>query len=651
MCGITGFWGQEAPSAAIAKEMAAQILHRGPDDSGVWVEGDTGLALGHRRLAIVDLSAAGHQPMQSACERFVIAFNGEIYNHLDLRKQLDQSPVAPVWRGHADTETLLAAFSAWGLERTLEAANGMFAIALWDRQLKTLTLARDRFGEKPLYYGLVGKRPALVFGSELKALAAHPDWQPMLNQNVLDEYLRFGCVRGAASIYQGIYKLLPGSYVQFTQNDIADGQLPAVTQWWSPVTAALAAKQAPAIANPDDAVEQTRQAMMTSVGQRMMADVPLGAFLSGGVDSSLVVALMQAQSSKPVRTFSVGFDDARYDESSHAAAVAAHLGTDHTTLKATSQMALDTIPQLADMYDEPFADSSQIPTALIASLTRQHVTVALSGDGGDELFGGYNRHVWVPRIWSKLNRLPVAVRKTLALSLRSIPVGAYDGVMNIAGRVLPKRLHIRTFGEKLHKLAAVLESPSQQVLFAGVSSMNRQPGNLWNVGVPATPLENLYPALQQFDAVEWMLLMDTMNFMVDDVLVKVDRASMASTLEVRVPFLDPKVFHTAWRTPASMRIKNGQGKWPLREALYQHVPAALIDRPKMGFAIPLDEWLRGPLREWAEDLLQPASLSQLPVLNAKAVAVMWKNHVNGKGHYAQQLWAVLQLLAWQRRWG
>jgi asparagine synthase (glutamine-hydrolysing) len=391
--------------------------------------------------------------------------------------------------------------------------------------------------------------------------------------------------------------------------------------------------------------------MMTSVGQRMMADVPLGAFLSGGVDSSLVVALMQAQSSKPVRTFSVGFDDARYDESSHAAAVAAHLGTDHTTLKATSQMALDTIPQLADMYDEPFADSSQIPTALIASLTRQHVTVALSGDGGDELFGGYNRHVWVPRIWSKLNRLPVAVRKTLALSLRSIPVGAYDGVMNIAGRVLPKRLHIRTFGEKLHKLAAVLESPSQQVLFAGVSSMNRQPGNLWNVGVPATPLENLYPALQQFDAVEWMLLMDTMNFMVDDVLVKVDRASMASTLEVRVPFLDPKVFHTAWRTPASMRIKNGQGKWPLREALYQHVPAALIDRPKMGFAIPLDEWLRGPLREWAEDLLQPASLSQLPVLNAKAVAVMWKNHVNGKGHYAQQLWAVLQLLAWQRRWG
>jgi asparagine synthase (glutamine-hydrolysing) len=631
--------------------MADQLLHRGPDDSGTWSDPNTGVALGHRRLAIVDLSAAGHQPMHSVCERFVIAFNGEIYNHLDLRKQLDQLVVAPVWRGHADTETLLAAFSVWGLERTLEAANGMFAIALWDRQLKTLTLARDRFGEKPLYYGLVGKRPALVFGSELKALAAHPDWQPTLNQNVLDEYLRFGCVCGAASIYQGVHKLLPGSYVQFTQSDIANGQLPEVTQWWSPVTAALAAKQAPVIANPDDAVEQARTAMMTSVGQRMMADVPLGAFLSGGIDSSLVVALMQAQSSKPVRTFSVGFDDARYDESSHAAAVAAHLGTDHTTLKATSQMALDTIPQLADMYDEPFADSSQIPTALIASLTRQHVTVALSGDGGDELFGGYNRHVWVPRIWSKLNRLPVAVRKTLALSLRSIPVGAYDGMMSVAGRVLPKRLHIRTFGEKLYKLAAVLESPSQQALFAGVSSMNRQPGNLLNAGVPSTPLENLYPALQQFDAVEWMLLMDTMNFMVDDALVKVDRASMASTLEVRVPFLDPNVFHTAWRIPASMRIKNGQGKWPLREALYQHVPAALIDRPKMGFAIPLDEWLRGPLREWAEDLLQPSSLIQLPMLDAKAVAVMWENHVNGKGHYAQQLWAVLQLLAWQRRWG
>ena len=395
------------------------------------------------------------------------------------------------------------------------------------------------------------------------------------------------------------------------------------------------------------------QGWLNATPERSRNPHPSGAgrMSTGGVDSSLVVALMQAQSSKPVRTFSVGFDDARYDESNHAAAVAAHLGTDHTTLKATSQMALDTIPQLADMYDEPFADSSQIPTALIASLTRQHVTVALSGDGGDELFGGYNRHVWVPRIWSKLNRLPVAVRKTLALSLRSIPVGAYDGVMNIAGRVLPKRLHIRTFGEKLHKLAAVLESPSQQVLFAGVSSMNRQPGNLLNAGVPATPLENLYPALQQFDAVEWMLLMDTMNFMVDDALVKVDRASMASTLEVRVPFLDPNVFHAAWRMPASLRIKNGQGKWPLREALYQHVPAALIDRPKMGFAIPLDEWLCGPLREWAEDLLQPSSLVQLPMLNAKAVAVMWKHHVNGKGHYAQQLWAVLQLLAWQRRWG
>jgi len=660
MCGITGSFGLNDDRLLCLRTdvsaMTNALIHRGPDDSDVWTDAGAGVALGHRRLSIVDLSAAGHQPMQSACSRFVIAFNGEIYNHLDLRKQLDQLSPAPVWRGHADTETLLAAFAAWGVERTLQAANGMFAIALWDKQLRTLTLARDRFGEKPLYYGFLGQRSGLVFGSELKALAAHPDWQPRLNEAVLDEYLRFGCVRGAASIYQGIHKLLPGSYVQFTQADIANGQLPAVTQWWSPITAALAAQQEPVIDNPAAAVEHTRDAMMASVGQRMMADVPLGAFLSGGVDSSLVVALMQAQSSKPVRTFSVGFDDARYDESSHAAAVAAHLGTDHTTLNATSQMALNVIPQLADMYDEPFADSSQIPTALIASLTRQHVTVALSGDGGDELFGGYNRHLWVPRIWRKLNRLPVAVRKTLALSLRSIPVGAYDGVMNTAGRVLPKRFHIRTFGEKLHKLAAVLESPSQQALFAGVSSMNRQPGHLLNVGaahpaVTITPVENLYPALQQFDGVEWMLLMDTMNFMVDDALVKVDRASMASTLEVRVPFLDPNVFHTAWRIPTSLRIKNGQGKWPLREALYQQVPQALIDRPKMGFAIPLDEWLRGPLREWAEDLLQPSSLAQLPMLNAKAVAGMWKNHLNGKGHYAQQLWAVLQLIAWQRRWG
>tara|TARA_R100000900_G_scaffold15508_2_gene13760 strand:- start:91007 stop:92965 length:1959 start_codon:yes stop_codon:yes gene_type:complete len=647
--------------------MTVAITHRGPDSAGHWAEEGAGLVLGHRRLSILDLSPAGHQPMHSACGRYVMAFNGEIYNHLAVRREVrGVRGEEHQWRGHSDTETLLAAFSTWGVEETLKRCVGMFAIALWNRKEQTLTLARDRFGEKPLYVGFaqgcgfaqgagedeasVTGRGPLLFGSELKALMAHPEWRGILASEALEDYLRFGCVGGEASIFQGVAKLPPGSMLTITRADVQAGRLPAPVAWWSAEQAARQAMQAEPLHDPEAAVSAVEQALGQSVKSRMQADVPLGAFLSGGVDSSLIVALMQRQTERPVRTFSVGFDDARYDESSHAEAVAKHLGTEHLTLKATSRMALDLVPQLPELYDEPFADSSQLPTALVSRLTREHVTVALSGDAGDELFGGYNRHLWVPRLWHRLRRLPLPVRRSLGAALKAISPHRYDALMRRGGKVLPKRLRLRTFGEKLHKLAAVLESASERALFAGVASMNREPASLLAEPGSGRPAEALFPALARFDSVEWMLLMDTLHYMVDDVLVKVDRASMASSLEVRVPFLDPEVFDTAWRIPADIKLRDGQGKWVLRQLLYRNLPRELIERPKMGFAIPLDAWLRGPLRDWTEELLSSASLKELPMLDASAVRRLWQAHLKGQGHYAQQLWAVLQLLAWQRRW-
>ena len=652
MCGITGIFQGVPSSQALEpalEQMANAIFNRGPDDSGVWEDSSVGLGLGHRRLSIVDLSPAGHQPMLSDCGRFVLAFNGEIYNHHALRSALALSGGPSIaWKGHSDTETLLRAFTVWGVEKTLEMATGMFAIALWDREEQTLTLARDRFGEKPLYYGLVAG--ALVFGSELKALQRAPGWKGELAPDVLENYLRFGCIGGQASIFKDVLKLSPGGLLNVSVSDVRNGRLPPVRRWWSPVEAARDALEGH-YNNPEIALDNIEKALAASVGRQMAADVPLGAFLSGGIDSSLVAALMQSQSSQKVRTFSVGFDDPRYDESGHAAMVAAHLGTEHTTLRATSRMALDLIPRLPELYDEPFADSSQLPTCLISALTRQHVTVALSGDGGDELFAGYNRYVWLPRVWSKLSRMPLPMRRALGRMLKVIPSSGYDRMMAVGGKALPSRYRIRTFGEKLYKLADVLACSSDRALYGGLASMNRDPEQLlkpdWRSG---KSVEDLYPALAGFNQVEWMMLMDTLNFMVDDVLVKVDRASMASSLEVRAPFLDPGVYAAAWQLPLDMRVRNGEGKWALRQVLYKYVPREMIERPKMGFAVPLDAWLRGPLREWAEDLLSSSSLADLPMLNAGRVRRLWRAHLEGRRHYAQQLWAVLQVLAWQRYW-
>lgn len=587
--------------------------------------------------------------MLSGCGRFVLAFNGEIYNHNSLRRKLESSAgVSIAWKGHSDTETLLCAFAVWGVEKTLEMATGMFAIALWDQDKQTLTLARDRFGEKPLYYGLVAG--ALVFGSELKALQRAPGWRGEVDPGVLEGYLRFGCVGWQESIFKDVFKLPPGCLLKVSLSDVRNGVLPPAVQWWSPVEAARTALEG-RHHNREMALANVEQALVASVGQQMAADVPLGAFLSGGVDSSLIVALMQSQSSQKIRTFSVGFDDPRYDESGHAAAVAAHLGTEHTTLRATSRMALDLVPRLPELYDEPFADSSQLPTCLIAALTRQHVTVALSGDAGDELFGGYNRYVWVPRVWSKMSRMPLPMRQTLGRMLKLVPSSGYDRMMEMGSKLLPSRYRIRTFGEKLYKLADVLACSSERALYGDLASMNRRPEQLLRSEYRSgNPVGDLYPALAGFDQVEWMMLMDTLNFMVDDVLVKVDRASMASSLEVRAPFLDPAVYAAAWQLPLDMRVRNGEGKWALRQILYRHVPRELIERPKMGFAVPLDSWLRGPLREWAEDLLSAKNLERLPQLNKRSVRCLWSEHLAGKGHHAEQLWVILQLLAWCKRW-
>lgn len=628
--------------------MSDMIASRGPDSRGVWQDCHAGLSLGHRRLSILDISEAGHQPMISPCGRYALVFNGEIYNHRQLRAQVEGSACAPVsWRGHSDTETLLLSFAVLGIEATLQAASGMFALALWDRQQQSLVLARDRFGEKPLYYGWLNGD--FAFASELKALRAVPGWEPVLNESVVEGYLRYGCVGGRNSIYRDVFKLPPGSLLTLSRSQLASGIRPFPVQWWS--TKKEAADYLSHGGSRSLSSHDMEMVLQDAVGRMMEADVPLGAFLSGGIDSSLIVALMQAQAARPVRTFTVGFDDPRYDESDHAAAVAAHLGTEHTTLRATAQMALDIVPSLPQLYDEPFADSSQLPTCLVASLTREHVTVVLSGDGGDELFGGYNRHVWGPRVWARISRLPHPVRAVFAALLRAVPSAGYDGVMGLASQVLPSRFQVRTFGEKLYKLAELFGCDSLEAFYADLSSMNCNPGLFLDKDCTSkVPSATAFSGMEDLSQAEWMMLMDTLTYMVDDVLVKVDRASMASSLEVRAPFLDPTVFKAAWSLLLSQRVDQGQGKRVLRDVLYRHVPRWLIERPKMGFAVPLDVWLRGPLRDWAESLLSPASLSSLPMLNTQAIRHCWQQHLHGKGHYAQQLWVVLQLLAWQQYW-
>ena len=639
MCGIAGLLDRrESDSGSRVSDMITSIRYRGPDDSGVWCDPKMGLALGHARLSILDLSKAGHQPMSSFSGRFVITYNGEVYNYAELR--FDLEAIGVTFRGHSDTEVMLAAFEAWGLEKSVQRFVGMFAFALWDRVDRQLTLARDRLGEKPLYYGWCGE--AFLFGSELKALCAHPSWRGDINRSALAGYMRYGYVPLPHSIYLGICKLLPGTWLQISADD-QPGHMPVPVTYWSAREVAM--QESLTDLSDAAATDALDSLLRQAVGRQMISDVPLGAFLSGGVDSSTVVALMQSQSSRPVRTFSIGFSESDYDEARYAKLVAAHLGTDHTELYLSATEALDVIPRLSDIYDEPFGDSSQIPTHLVAMLARKHVTVALSGDGGDELFGGYNRYFWGRSIWSRISPLPQGVRRGAGRMMMALSPTAWDRI----GQLLPRGLRQPMLGDRIHKLASVIDVESPDELYRRLVSLNRDPGSLI-VGADEMPIwaDAEAAAFGRSDFTERMMFHDLVGYLTDDILTKVDRAAMAVSLETRVPLLDHHLVEFAWRLPLSMKIRDGQGKWLLRQVLDRYVPRELINRPKQGFGVPLDAWLRGPLREWAEELLDEHRLRQEGYLHPAPIREKWSEHLSGKRNWQYWLWNVLMFQAWKQ---
>ncbi|MGE5471032.1 MAG: asparagine synthase (glutamine-hydrolyzing) [Bacteroidota bacterium] len=641
MCGIVGIWTSNESIEAIFPAAVSRLAHRGPDDSGIWYDKSAGLGLGHARLSILDLSPAGHQPMHSVCGRYVIVFNGEIYNHLALRQQLGNQ--APLWRGHSDTETLLACFSAWGIAKTLKSTVGMFALALWDRNTRKMVLARDRMGEKPLYIGFVGN--SFVFASELKALTLLPGFSGEIDRGALALLMRHNYIPAPHCIYKGLAKLAPGTWLELGADNLAQRTLPPCQTYWSAVEAARAGVADPLVfASDANAIDALEQELSRSVAGQMLSDVPLGAFLSGGVDSSTVVALMQAQSSRPVKTFSIGFREEGYDEAVFAGEVARHLGTEHTELYVSPEVALSVIPLLPSIYDEPFSDSSQIPTFLVAQLARERVTVSLSGDGGDELFGGYNRYFLAARLWHKIERMPLALRSLAARLILTLPTHAWDKIIALAAPFIPKERRWPAAGDKLHKGAVLLNCENSTGLYRGLVSHWNPNDILQDVAEPVTQLSGSLPALPSFT--EQMMLLDAISYLPDDILAKVDRAAMAVSLETRVPLIDHRVFEFAWRLPMHYKVRGGTGKWLLRQVLYKHVPRELIDRPKMGFGVPIDSWLRGPLREWAESLLDEARLRREGYFNPVPIGKKWLEHLSGARNWQYYLWDVLMFQSW-----
>lgn len=641
MCGIAGYWSSRSFDTQLAELMASQIKSRGPDDFGVWRDSSAGLALVHRRLSIIDLSAAGHQPMISSCGRYVIVYNGEIYNHMDIRAKLEADCGAVGWRGYSDTETLLAALRHWGVHDTLGLLNGMFAFALWDRAERRLFLARDRMGEKPLYYGF--SRSTFLFGSELKALAAHPDWLGELDRGSLALFMRHSYIPAPQSIYKDIFKLKPAHYVVIGENGRAIGKPKC---YWNLGLVAAHGVEASA-GDSETLTDRLNDLLMDAVGRRMVADVPLGAFLSGGYDSSLVVALMQAQSGRPVKTFSIGFYEKGYNEAMHAKAVAAHLGTDHTELFVTPAEAMDVIPKLSLIYDEPFSDSSQIPTYLVSQLAKDHVTVSLSGDGGDELFYGYGRYLIAERIWNQLSKFPLRLRRLVAAGVSRAPGRVLENAMGL----LPNHLQINHLADRLPKLAEVLASANGEALYRELVSHNKEPSRIVLGAIEPDTIFSCSDKLPNLSSLpERMMFLDMETYLPGDILTKLDRASMAVSLEARVPLLDHRVVEFAWQVPQALKYRDGGGKWLLRQVLYRYVPKELVDRPKMGFGVPIEHWLRGPLRDWAEELLDEQRLREEGFLDPTRIRKMWEEHLSGKRRWHYHLWDVLMFQAWYEHW-
>ena len=648
MCGLAGFLAEQGVEKNSVKHclniMGNALNHRGPDDKGDWFDDNVGLV--HRRLSIHDLTTKGHQPMISPNGRFVFVYNGEIYNFKELKRDL--SALGAIFLSNSDTEVFLSAIEAWGLEKALHRVVGMFAVALWDRREKVLTLARDRMGEKPIYYGWqgTGNNRFFLFGSELKALRVHPSWQGGVERGAVAHLLRYNYIPAKQTIHPKIYKLLPGHLLRLTRKNSKWQE--RTEMWWSLQNVIEQALESPYDGDIEQATDVLDSLLCKVINDQRVADVPLGAFLSGGIDSSVVVGMMQKLSSQSVQTFTIGYDNASYDESTHAKDVAQHIGTNHTEWIISTKDIQSIIPNLASIYDEPFADASQLPTVLLSQLAHRHVTVSLSGDGGDELFAGYNRHLWAPVILSKMNKVPRILRRVMARMLVTPSPNSWDNFFNQSSHLPSRYLKMRQPGEKIHRIASILNASGEQELY---SRLVRS----WNEPVPvlgehsvniADNYETLWNMGKSF--ADRMTYLDAVTYLPDDVLVKLDRATMSSSLETRVPFLDHRIVEFAASLPLSMKIHDGEGKWVLRRVLERYVPRNLTERPKTGFGMPLNEWLRGSLRDWADDLLSEQRLREDDLFDVAVIRDAWKKHLSGKYNLQYQLWSVLMFQAWNQ---